>query len=293
MKAKRKKKRCRTKPHKAGFGGFRELTRSEVEWLKQDTTNALDREKEAKAQQTPPRSVSAEDEYESRQQLMDENQFISHVGVATALNLTVKAAIKGDKWCGIFLGEMIPFLARQKPELIRNEHFVRRVSEMGSAQKPRIKGPTLRTEIEEVIREARLQRHLYDVTKHDHFLPRARKDIRALSRRAKLLEKEGFKFKSKWLDDLRSRLSRVETAAKKAEALQKLPEFSLSSADQWFEQVVWPELQQREPKLRNNPLIGELKKANKSGKFQLSDLKMQARGTVTRIAALPRGFYFW
>jgi hypothetical protein len=291
VKAKRKKKRCRTKPHKAGFGGFHKLTRSEVEWLKQDIRNALDREKEAKAQQPAPRSVIAEDEYESRQQLLDENQFISHFGVATALNLTVKAAIKGDKWCGIFLGEMIPFLARQKPELIRNEHFVRRVSEMGSAQKPRIKGSTLRTEIEEVIREARLQRHLYEVTKRDHFLPRARKDIRALSRRAKFLEKEGFKFKSKWVEDLRKRLSRVETAAK-AQTLQKLPDFCVASANQWFESVVWPELQRREPELRANPLIGDLKKANKSGKFQLSDLKMQARETVRRIAALPRAFYF-
>jgi len=159
------------------------------------------------------------------------------------------------------------------------------------SQKPRIKGRTLRTEIEEIIREARLQRHLYHFLKCDHFLPPARKDIRALERRAKLLKKEGFNFNSKWLDDLRERLTRVETTAK-AEALQTLPDFSLSSADQWFEQVVWPELHRRKPKLRNNPLIGELKKANKSGKFQLSDLKTQAHQTVRRIAGLPRPYYF-
>jgi hypothetical protein len=272
--------------------GFRRLTRSEVAWLNQDIKKALATVKEAKAQKTTARSVNPQHEYGSRQQLMDENQFVSHFGVATAVKLTVKGAMNGDKWCGIFLGEMIPFLARQKPELMRNEHFVRRVSEMGSAQKPRIRGRTLRTEIEEIIREVRLQRHLYDVAKHDQFLPRARKDIRDLERRAKLLKKEGFNLNTKWLDNLRDRLSRVKAAAAAAEALQRLSDFGSSSADQWFEQVVWPELQRREHKLRANPLIGELKKANKSGKFQLSDLKMQARTTVMRIAALPRPFYF-
>jgi hypothetical protein len=281
----------RSKRSEEVFRGFNKLTCFEVEWLKQDIRDAVEGAKELRAQQTRA-SVSAEDEYKSGQQLMDENQFVSHFGVATAVTLTVKAAIEGDKWSGFFLGEMIPFLARQKPELMRNEHFARRVSEMGSAQKPRIKGPTLRTEIEEIIREVRLQRHLCDVAKHDLFLPRARKDVRNLERRAKLLKKEGFNFNTKWLDNLRDKLSRVKAAAAAAEALKKLSDFGPLSADQWFEQVVWPELRRREPKLRANPLIGGLKKANKSGKFQLSDLKIQARTTVMRIAGLPRPFYF-
>jgi hypothetical protein len=223
---------------------------------------------------------------------MNEHQFVSHFEVATAVTLTVNAAINGDKWCGIFLGELIPFLASQKPKLMTNEHLVQRVSEMRSAQKPRIKGRTLRTEIEEIIRKARLQRHLHRFLKYGQLLPRARKDIRALERRAKLLKKEWSNLNSRWLDDLRERLTRLETAAK-AEPLEKLPEFSLSSADQWFEQVVWPELRLRKSELQNNPLIGELKKANKSGKFQISDLKTQAHQTVRRIAVLPRAYYFW
>src|SRR5262249_32936145 len=153
--------------------------------------NALEEAKELETRQTRA-SVNPEDKYESRQHLLEENRFVSHVGAAIAVTLTVDAAIKGDKWCAIFLGEIIPFLARQKPELMRNEHFAQRVSEIGSAQKPRIKGSTLRTEIEEIIREVRLQRRLNDATKHDNFLPRARKDIRNLEWRMKLLKKEEF-----------------------------------------------------------------------------------------------------
>jgi hypothetical protein len=218
-------------------------------------------------------------------------QFGYKFGLATAIRLAVKAAIGHDQSWGVFFGEMIPFLARKMPELTANQHFARRISEMSSAQKARKKGRSLRAVIEEIIREARSCQHLNAIMNGDRFLPHVRKDIKELERRAKLLKKEGFGVSSKWLDDLRKRLLRLETL-KDDEALQKLPEFSLSSVDQWFEQVVWPELQVKEPELRDNPLIGDLKKANKSGKFQLSDLKIQALQTVKRLAALPQPYYF-
>jgi hypothetical protein len=76
-----------------------------------------------------------------------------------------------------------------------------------------------------------------------------------------------------------------------------LPIFNSSSADLWFEKVIWPELKRRKNELRNNPLIGGLKKANRckgkrSGKFQLSDLKDQAHDIVTRLANRPWLYYF-
>ena len=289
MKTTRQKKTRYKTRHKV-FRGLGRLSRAEVEWLKKDSRIALEEANELEAQHSAP-SKSVKHGHESKQQLIAEQQFVNHVGIATAVTLTVQAAIDGDKLCGIFLGEIIPFLARQKRKLITNEDFVGRLSELRSAQKPRIEGRTLRTEIEEIIREAQLQRRLYFV-KHDRFLSRARKDIRALEYRAKLQEKEGFKLNSKRFDDLRERLTQLETAAK-AKTLQTLPEFTLASADQWFEQVVWPELHRRKSELRDNPRIGELKKATKSGKFQLSDLKIQAHQTVRRIAALPRTYFFW
>jgi hypothetical protein len=290
VKAKRKKKRSRAQPRKTGFGGFRKLTRNEVEWLKQDSKKALKRAEEAAAQRAaPPVASNVTEESANKEELLEAERFFRHLRLATAVNLVVNGALNRSKWCGVFLGEIIPFLARKEPELMANEHFKRRISEMRSAQKARKKGRTLRTEIEQIIQEAR---RLRDTAKYQNLWSDARKEMKDLERRAKLLKKEEFNVSSKGLDDLRDRLSRVETAAKD-EALQKLPEFSLHSADQWFEQVVWPELQQREPSLRNNPLIGELKKANKSGKFQLSDLKTQAQQTVRRIAVLPRAYYFW
>ncbi len=268
---------------------FRELTRSEVEWLTLDSEKALKRVKELAAQRAaPPARLNVKQRWESNEQLMNEHQFLSHVGVATAVKLTVHGALKGDEWCGIFLGEMMPFLARNEPELMANEHFKRRISEIRSAQKPRKKGRTLRTEIEEIIREAR---HVRDTAKYQSLLPHARKDIKDLERREKSLQKEGYKVSSKYLDDLRERQSRLEAAAN-AKGLQRLPELSSSSADKLFNRLVWPKLKRKADELRDNPLIGGLKKANKSGKFQLSDLKMQALQTVKRLASLPEAYYF-
>src|SRR5207237_5472499 len=134
--------------------------------------------------------------------------------------------------------------------------------------------------------------HLHDTLKGERLLPDAHKEIRDLERRAKLLRKEEFNVSSKGIDHLRETLSRIN-GAMKAEDLQRMSEFTSLSADEWFEKVIWPKLQRREPQLRNNPLIGGLEKANKSGKFQLSNLKTQALQTVRRLAKLPRPYYFW
>jgi hypothetical protein len=227
-----------------------------------------------------------------REDLLKTERFVGQLGLAKSVKITVQSALHGDEWCGVFLAELIPFLARNEPELMANNHFKRRISEMRSAQNARKKGRTLRTEIEEIIRRAQVQRHLYGVGTHERPFSNARRDLRNLQRRAKLLEKEGINLKFKWgLDDLSNRLTRVE-AADKARALPALPDFELAFVDAWFDQVVWPELERKEPHLRSNPLIGDLAKANKSGKFQLSDLKTQARATVKRLAALPRAYFF-
>jgi hypothetical protein len=292
VKTKRRTKKSRTKSRRAVFHGFHKLTRSDVKWLKRDSKKVLETAKKLISQKAAPPARPNVTRWRKRNyQQIRARQFGYKFGLATAIRLAVQAAIGRDQSWGVFFGEMIPFLARKMPELTANQHFARRISEMSSAQKARKKGRTLRAVIEEIIREARSRRHFNVIMNGDRFLPRARRDIKDLERRAKLLKKEGFGVSSKWLDDLRERLTRLETAAK-AESLHKLPEFSLSSADQWFEQVVWPELQVKQPELRDNPLIGDLKKANKSGKFQLSDLKMQALQTVRRLAALPQPYYF-
>jgi hypothetical protein len=291
VKAKPKTKRDRTKPSKA-FGGFAKLTRSEVEWLKRDLNKTIKQVTEVPALPAEtPIHLDVPEEDLTKANLLETERFVRDRRLATAVDLVVNRALNGSKWCGVFLGELIPFLARKEPELMANEHFKLRISELRCAQKPRKKGRTLRTEIEEIIRGARSQRHVHHTLKGEPLVPHARKDIRNLARRAKLLKKEGFKLNSKWLDDLSEVLSRVETSAND-QNLQKLADLSTASADAWFENVVWPELQHREPKLRANRLIGELKKANKSGKFQLSDLKTQARATVKRLAVLPRAYFF-
>lgn len=289
---KRKKKRSGTKPHKAGFGGFCKLTQSDVEWLRQDLNNTFKQANEVPALTGETSIGSAVPEDLRKDEFLEVERFVRQLRLATGVNLVVNGALNRSRWCGVFLGELIPFLARKEPELMANEHFKRRISELRSAQKARKKGRTLRTEIEEIIREARSQRHLHGTFKRKRLLSDARKDISHLERRAKLLKKEGFNLNSKSLDALRKVLSRLETSAK-AQNLQKRPDFCAASADEWFKNIVWPELERREPQLRANPLVGELKKATKSGKFQLSDLKTQARATVKRIAVLPRANYFW
>src|SRR5438094_8107200 len=129
-------KRSRTKSHKEGFGGFRKLSRSEVGWLKQDAKKELKRTKELPTS-TAETSVflNLGEGNINREQLLEAERFARQLRLAREISLVVNGALKRSKWCGVFLGELIPFLARNESDLMANEHFKRSISEFSSAQR--------------------------------------------------------------------------------------------------------------------------------------------------------------
>jgi len=176
---------------------------------------------------------------------------------ASLVHQAVQETLKGDQEWGLLLAEMIPFLTKRVKELEKNNVFKARFSQIKSSQRARKKGPNLRSEIEGIIHEA-TQKH------------------RMLS----------------LVGDFPETFSRYNGSD-----LSQLPEFSSSSADLWFEEIIWPEVYRRKDEGILPAEILELKKANRrtgkrSGKFQLSDLKEPARNTVRRLAKAPLRYYF-
>ena len=169
----------------------------------------------------------------------------------------VQETLKGDEEWGVLLGEMIPYLTKRGKELEKSDAFKARFATIKSSQRARKKGPNERSITEEIIHEA-TQKH-------------------------RLLSLAG---------DLPKSCAKYNGCD-----LSQLPELYSSSADQWFEEVIWPEWKRRKNKGRLPRQIMDLKKANRitgkrSGKFQLSDLKERVRNTVRRLAKAPQLYYF-
>jgi hypothetical protein len=212
----------------------------------------------------------------SPMQVSSEDKLIllSKIGMIT--NVIVQETLMGDSDFGKFLGELIPFLARKQKELAKNKAFSQRLSQIKSTQKARKShyerkqqeqpnslhrrdNRSLRSEIDYIIKDARCQQLILAMVKADR-------------KYQMLLGKE---------------ISGVSD-----EVLSELPKFDSSSAVEWFDKVVYPAVQARKAALADNPQIGSLRKAYKSGKFQVSDLKGQIRETVVRIASSPEIYYF-
>src|SRR5713101_4683057 len=99
MKGKRRRKRSRTKQPKRGFGGTRNLTRSEVEWLNKDSTKTLKRAEElppALMADTPLVSNLPEGSVK-KEDLLKAERFGRQLGVAKAVKITVQSALHGDE----------------------------------------------------------------------------------------------------------------------------------------------------------------------------------------------------
>jgi hypothetical protein len=82
VKAKRKKT-SRTKPHKEGVGGFFKLTRSEAEWLKQDSEARVKQAKELPPLMAARRADSnVAEESATKQQILEAERFVHHLRLA-------------------------------------------------------------------------------------------------------------------------------------------------------------------------------------------------------------------
>ena len=152
---------------------------------------------------------------------------------------------------------MIPWLIKRVKELEANQAFKTRLLKVGSWQRGRGRGVNLSRVVEEIIQDATRTYQMLQFAKAS----RDRTLFRSFARY-------------------------------NGHDLSGIPPFGPSSAVEWFEKVVWPELCRRKPELAANPQISDLKKANKSGKFQLSELRQQARLSVVRISRRPALHYF-
>jgi hypothetical protein len=177
--------------------------------------------------------------------------------VAKLNRLVFQQALAGDPNCGYFLAELLAFISKNL-ELLRrkNEGFRRFNADWRRARATTSKQPALRKLIHEVLSEAELRRYCFSLRK---FIPIPPERIKS--------------------DKLLSDLPDLDPSS---EVVRK-----------WIDIVVYPHLRSIKSQLRDDPRIGNMKKAlDRNGKFQVSRLKPVATKIVARLAALPRSFYF-
>jgi hypothetical protein len=177
--------------------------------------------------------------------------------VAEFLALIYDRALAGDEECGYFLGELIPFVWKNRLRLAAtNKRFRDCYSQWGPARPGTRKDAPLRKVINRIILEAKHERRILAITK----------DIEGAS-----------------------------LVIRPNPLLSALPEFGprRATVEKWMNVVVYPRLRRMESQLRDDPEIAKLKKAfDRHGKFRVSRLKPNVLATLRRIAALPQSYYF-
>jgi hypothetical protein len=176
--------------------------------------------------------------------------------VAEIVRRAIELTFENDPGCGMLVGELLAYLWKKRSDLAEaNYYFQKEFSKLESARPATRKRSALRRLIQRVIADATAARLFFLFT-----------------------------------GDLSPVLSGIDP-----EQIRTLPEFgpSEASVSSWTELVVYPILLGMEQTLRDDPEIGNLRKArDENGKFHVSCLKPLIRQTVKRIASVPRGHYF-
>jgi hypothetical protein len=176
--------------------------------------------------------------------------------VAEIVRRAIELTFKDDPGCGMLLGELLAFLWKKRFDLAEaNYYFHQEFSKLQSARPASRKRSALRRLIQRIIEDATAARLF-------------------------------FLFTGNWSPVL----SGIDP-----EQLRALPELGPSEASvvTWADVVVYPILLRMEQTLRDDPEIGNMKKAlDENGKFHVSCLKPLIRQTVRRIASVPRAHYF-
>ena len=173
------------------------------------------------------------------------------------LVVAIQQTASGDAECGYFLAELLAYLWKRRSHLSdKNETFRRCYSRWESAHVTTRRASPLRSLVHSILAEAHRDRRVQQI--------------------AKLI-------------------TRSSLVIKRDKTLLALSEFSADPkvVSEWTDKIVYPKLLAMQSKLAEDPVIGRLKKAlDKNGKFHVSRLKPLIEQTVSRIAALPKAYYF-
>jgi hypothetical protein len=173
------------------------------------------------------------------------------------MGVAIDQTANGDPECGYFLAELLAYFCKRKASLSeKNETFRKCYSKWESSRVATSRGSPLRPLIHAILAEAHRDRRTDQITKS---IPRAASILKA------------------------------------NKTLLALPEFGADPqvVSEWTDKIVYPKLRAMQPKLAEDPIIGNLKKAlDENGKFQISRLRPLIKQTVARIAALPKAYYF-
>jgi hypothetical protein len=179
------------------------------------------------------------------------------INLSELVGVAIDQTVNGDPDCGYFLAELLAYLCKRRASLSeKNETFRKCYSKWESSRVATRKGSPLRPLIHAILAEAYRDRRTDQITKS---IPKA----------ASIL--------------------------KVNKTLLALPEFNANPkvVSEWTDKIVYPKLQSMRSKLKEDPVIGNLKKAlDKNRKFQISRLRPLIKQTVARIAALPKAYYF-
>jgi hypothetical protein len=179
------------------------------------------------------------------------------VHLSELMGVAIDQTTNGDFECGYFLAELLAYLCKRKTSLSgKNETFRKCYSKWESSRVATKRSSPLRSLIHGILAEAHRDRRTDQVTKS---------------------------------------IAGAASIFKVNETLLALPEFSADPkvVSEWTDKVVYPKLRAMQPKLAEDPVIGNLKKAlDENGKFQVSRLRPLIKQTVARIAALPKAYYF-
>jgi hypothetical protein len=185
--------------------------------------------------------------------------WVAQMDSAAIIRLLIRRVLVGDPACGILLAEAFATLSKNRQDLAEaNWEFKQTLLRFESArvaiQRRSNKRLALRRLIHNIIDDARGGILWYRITK-----------------------------------EVSPTLEGIDP-----ERFCCLPEFGpdRESIDQWFNVIVFPNLERMKDRLRDDPEIGSMQKALQSGSFQLSALKPLIRQTLIRIAKLPRTAYF-
>ena len=173
------------------------------------------------------------------------------------VRITYDQARTGDAACGYFLGELLSVIGKKSSELARqNNAFAAARSKWKPARIASAKDSALREYVYKIVVNAIARRRRYALLQ---LIPGA----------ADLYPED--------------------------KPLSKLPELKPSkrSVDAWMNRVVYPQLRRMKEQLDADPRIAKVERFHDvNTKLQPSRLKKDARDAVTRVARLPKSYYF-
>src|SRR5262245_53433189 len=179
------------------------------------------------------------------------------VDLSQLVDVAIDQTATGDPECGYFLAELLAYLRKRAHSLSeKNDIFRKCYSKWESSRVATRRGSPLRPLIHSILAEAHRDRRIGQITKS---IPKA------------------------------------ASIFKVNKTLLALPEFSADPrvVAEWTDKLVYPKLRAMQSKLKEDPVIKNLKKApDENGKFQISRLRPLIKQTVARIAALPKAYYF-